>query len=268
MARTRKPASTLVTVFLASVVAGAALAGGALAYLRWQGALGGRFEPAAVGLVFVALAVILAGGVMRLRKMVQRGVAIAALSVLGLVGCALAWLLRLSPDSVSAADAVGAADAIAGLLSAPGPLELYVTFASEAVLIGVLAVAMSTGMTARLCNWCEAPCEILHDAARRVPAPAEEVRDRLAARDWLFFRNLGPPPADAREYIRFDLGSCTCGLTRTVWVTHVRPGLDVALVKDCRQTPEDVRTIRGFGIPDDPWYSSEDRQLSGYDVLY
>jgi hypothetical protein len=232
--------------------------------VRWGDRLAvGESRAALIGFACLLAAAMPAAAVFYVRRFYWRAAAMTILLMLGAVALVVGWVLRLAPAAVIALDPLTAGNALRDLAIVRGPDELYIAAGAEFGVLLALAIGVSRGLSARICNWCGSPCEIERDVSRRAACDRSEVRGRIEARDWSFFRKLGPPAADAATSLRFDLGSCTCGLTRTVSAIEVRPVMpNVQIVRDVRQTPDDIRTIRAFGLPDDPWYSSAARPVT------
>lgn len=114
-----------------------------------------------------------------------------------------------------------------------------------ALVSGLLLAAVDRALSAPLCVSCRRWCRRHSGALRRSAAPPPGlVVARANARDWHFFRQLGP--AQGRAALRFDLASCpSCDRMSALSIAltrQLRP--DLQLVRDIRLGPDDLRTMR------------------------
>ncbi len=100
-------------------------------------------------------------------------------------------------------------------------------------------------LAARLCLACRAWCVRERGVVERAAnaAAPDLVRQRVVARDWRFFRELGPARGGAS--LRFDLARCpSCNRNNAVSVMWERPlWRDRCLVDDVRLGSDDMRTL-------------------------
>lgn len=260
--RTHKPRNG-VAALLAIAASLFAIAGMGAAYLL----LGHHIGPdrgAFVGIACVLTGVLVACVVLRMRLATGRWITGLTLAVVGSIGFCAAWVLRLAPDAVLRFDLFGIYSAVAAMVSERPSTELWMILGAEVGMLLALSISLAGAFKVRLCHWCSSTCALERDVSRRADTgDTAEIKHRLERHQWQWFRGLGASPPEARSWIRFDLGSCTCGLTRTLRATRVRKlGVDRELVRDLRLKPDDIRVIRGFGLPqeptiDDMWGPSE-----------
>lgn len=113
------------------------------------------------------------------------------------------------------------------------------------LVAGLLLAAVDRALSAPLCVGCRRWCRRQAGALRRAASqPPETVIERASARDWHFFRELGPPRG--RSALRLDLAACpSCDRMSAVNITLSRPlRPDLPLVRDLRLGPDDLRTVR------------------------
>ncbi len=131
------------------------------------------------------------------------------------------------------------------------------------LVAGLLLAAVDRALAAPLCVGCRRWCRKQAGAIRRSTVmPAAAVVERASARDWVFFRELGPPRG--RDAIRLDLASCpSCDRSSAISISLSRPlRQDVTLVRDLRLGPDDLRTIRALAAAAQPMRSHPERSGS------
>jgi len=199
--------------------------------------------------------------------------AIFATSMILLLGGQVVGLAELSQywhqvglGAVIAADAwVAAVDRMTSVVSAldravPGLVAASAIAGREGwwiVAAGELALVLGVGLwvsrralAAPFCVACRAWCvrqRRVAECAGHAAVPAV-VRQRAAARDWRYFRELGP--ARGGSSLRFDLVHCPrCTRNNAVSVTWERPmGRNRRLVGDLRLGSDDLRTLRELAL--------------------
>jgi hypothetical protein len=123
----------------------------------------------------------------------------------------------------------------------------WIALACELLFAAALVVtAADLALRAPLCGacrrWCRRQAGVVSCAAHE---PIDRVTQRAVARDWLFFRGLGPPAG--RTALRIDLAICPsrgCDRSSAVSVWLVRPLLPASpVVIDLRIGADDLRTI-------------------------
>ncbi|HEY8143233.1 MAG TPA: hypothetical protein VIG06_11205 [Kofleriaceae bacterium] len=115
------------------------------------------------------------------------------------------------------------------------------------LLAGLLLEAVDRALAAPLCVGCRRWCHRHTGAIRRSAGmPPALVVDRASARDWIFFRDLGPPRG--RDALRIDLAACaSCDRMSALSMSISRPlRQDINLVRDLRLGPDDLRTVRAL----------------------
>jgi hypothetical protein len=234
------------------------------------GAAAGAWLGAATPLASAMIAATTAGSALHWRKVCGRGAVHA-----GIIGTALAVLLAaqfVRFVDVAALSGSGGPDALlrastwAGAFEAPssvtglphaipglaavldlfGPDGVWVFLITELALVVGLAWWMGArALAAPLCITCRAWCVTERGVIERAgdAARPDLVRQRVAARDWRFFRDLGP--ARGGVSLRFDLAHCPrCDRSNAVSVMWERPlWRDRCLVGDLRLGSDDVRTL-------------------------
>lgn len=113
------------------------------------------------------------------------------------------------------------------------------------LVAGLLLAAVDRALAAPLCPGCRRWCRRQGEPVRRAAAaPLALVTARAAARDWHFFRQLGPPRG--RTALCLELAACpTCDRMSALRIAlgrPLRPAL--TLVRDLRLGPDDLRTVR------------------------
>ena len=155
------------------------------------------------------------------------------------------WIGR---EAAGAADVAGRAPGLEPVVAMIGEAGAWVLLGCELLLVaGVLCALIDRALAAPLCSACCRWCRRTQGAARVADrTDAARVVDRAMARDWMFFRGLGP--AHGRRALRMDLASCPgCDRTSSLSIARVRPLLrDRVLVADLRMGPDDLRTVRGL----------------------
>jgi hypothetical protein len=252
-------AAGVATAFLL-VVAGAALGGAAT--VAWLGAV----TPLTSAMVAAATT----GSALHWRKVCGHGAVHA-----GIIGTAMAVLLAAQfvrfvdvaalsqsggPEALlRAATWAGAFEAPSSVTGLPhaipglqavrdlfGPDGVWIFLVTELALVVALAWWMGArALVAPLCVACRAWCVTQRGVIARAGdvARPDQVRQRAAARDWRFFRDLGP--ARGGMSLRFDLARCPrCDRSNAVSVMWERPPWrDRRLVGDLRLASDDVRTL-------------------------
>jgi hypothetical protein len=133
--------------------------------------------------------------------------------------------------------------AITGLVGADA---LWIFAVTElALIIGLAWWMAGRAVSAPFCAACGAWCVRQRGVVERNgdAAAPEVVRQRAAARDWHYFRALGP--ARGGPSLRFDLARCPrCTRSNQVSVMWERPmWRDRCLVGDLRLGADDIRTL-------------------------
>ena len=246
--------STFVSVFMALSASAAAIAAVGATYFEIGDRLGGA-RGAFVGVAAVFAGTLAAGLTLHARRAHHRALASWVTAIAGLIAYAGAWVLRIAPDAVLALDLRAVVDE-ALALATPRPLELWLLLGAELGILAAIVFVFARTFRARVCYWCDSACVVEREVARRADAHPADVRLRLSNRSWRYFERLGAPAPGARHWLRFDLSGCTCGLTRALTIVRVRRfRFDTVLVSGVRLKPEDVRAIRGYGLPEvSPWY--------------
>ena len=156
-----------------------------------------------------------------------------------LSGCE--WLER-----ARAADVVMSAPGLRPVADAIGAEACAALAMCELVLFcGLLLVAVDRALATPLCVGCRRWCRRQGAAMRRsATMPPGLVVARASARDWHFFRELGPPRG--RSSLHLDLAVCPgCNRMSSLDITLSRPlRQDITLVHDLRLGPDDLRTVR------------------------
>jgi hypothetical protein len=221
---------------LASAMVAAAAAG---SILHWR-KVGGR---AAVhtGVIGTALLVLVAAQFVRVADLAAlwRAGGFDALRSPAL------WTAALGLPSFSGAG--GTAPGIAAVRELLGGDAVWVFLVVELALVVGLAWWMSgRALAAPLCVSCHTWCVRQRGVVARAgnAAAPDVVRQRATARDWRFFRELGP--ARGGPSLRFDLARCpSCERSNAVSVMWERPHWrDRCLVGDLRLGSDDMRTLR------------------------
>lgn len=138
-------------------------------------------------------------------------------------------------------------------------LALVYMVVEALVLFGALLLIARSAIHLPYCHTCKHFCDRFEDTARFAAGPAVEAVGRVQARDWGYFRSLGPPVAKAPEWLRFDIASCmTCQRTNTVSLLVVSDGGQRAdvLVRDLKVTQDDVRTVQRLSLVRSETYST------------
>jgi len=253
------------------------VAGGvtALAVIAIAAALGGAFAgpwlAAAAPIASAMIAGAAAGSVLHWRKVCGRGAVHAGVIVTALLVLLAAQFVRfldiaaLSQDGGALALLRPGAWRAALALSLSSPAELprtipglvavrdlvggegvWVFLAIELALVTGLAWWMAArALASPLCTVCRTWCVRQRGVVERAgdAAAPDLVRQRAAARDWRFFRDLGP--ARGGSSLRFDLARCPrCDRSNAVSVMWERPiWRDRCLIGDLRVHSDDVRTL-------------------------
>lgn len=127
------------------------------------------------------------------------------------------------------------------------------------VLFGALWLIARSAIHVPYCHACKQYCDRFEDTARFASAPVVQAVESMQARDWDFFRGLGPPVAQAPEWLRFDIASCiSCHRTNTVSLQMVTQGGQRAdlMVQDLKITQDDVRTVQRLSMIRSETYSA------------
>jgi len=219
------------------------------------------------------LAAAAAGSILHWRKVISRGAVHAGVIGTALVVLVAAQFMRVvdlaallrqtGVVTLVAADTWSAAFAppsfsLSPLASAPGLLAVADLAGRDAVWVfAVTQLALVLGLAwwmagrtlaAPLCVACHAWCVRQRGVVERAgdTAAPEVVRQRAAARDWGFFRELGPARGGAS--LRFDLARCpSCDRSNAISVMYERPmWRDRCLVGDLRLGADDMRTLLGL----------------------
>lgn len=231
--------------------------------------LSGAWLAATAPIACALLAAAATGSIAHWRKVSGRG------AVIGLVmTAALVVLLGLQLVDIAGLAGVVEARGVAALIEpevwrgsvdatvlvelgarAPGVAAAAAMVGEDAVWIfAALALALVIGMSvwmagralsAPLCLACRAWCVRQRGVVERSgeAAPLEVVRQRTAARDWRYIRDLGPSRGGAS--LRFDLSRCPrCSRSNALDVMVARPlWRDRRVVEDLRLHNDDVRTL-------------------------
>jgi hypothetical protein len=224
---------------LPSAMIAAAAAGSAL---HWRKVCGRGAVHA--GVIATALLVLLAAQLVRF-------VDVAALSSGGGVAALLqpgAWRDALALP-LSLADVTRTVPGLAAVRDLVGAEGVWVFLAVElALVIGLAWWMAARALAAPLCAVCRTWCVRQRGIVERAgdAAAPDLVRQRAAARDWRFFRDLGP--ARGGSSLRFDLARCPrCDRSNAVSVMWERPlWRDRCLIGDMRLHSDDVRTLIGL----------------------
>ena len=274
--RAKPPIAGIVAAVLAGAVAGAAGVVAAVA-LRVSLVAGGHADASARLALVTPLVSALAGGLLAIGllhrfRVSDRdtiiGVAIAAAAP----AFALGHLSRLFDPALAlaaggeggrfsllfwlhgcewlaparAAEVVSGAPGLRPVSDAVGAEACAALAMCELLLVsGLLLAAVDRALDAPLCIGCRRWCRRQAAALRRSAAvPPAVVVDRASARDWHFFRELGPPRG--RSSLRVDLAACpTCDRMSAVSIALTRPlRPELTLVRDLRLGPDDLRTVR------------------------
>jgi hypothetical protein len=151
-------------------------------------------------------------------------------------------------ESARAPDVVRAAPGLRPVSDLVGVEACAALAMCELLLVaGFLLEAVDRSLAAPLCAGCRRWCRRQTDAIRRSAGmPPALVVDRASARDWIFFRDLGPPRG--RDSLRIDLAACpSCDRMSALSISLSRPlRQDVTLVRDLRLGPDDLRTVRAL----------------------
>ena len=257
--------ATSVGLLVGGATAAVLIAVGGLLGPRISGAWLAAVTPIASAMVAAAAA----GSMAHWRKVGGHGAVYGAVVATALVVLLGAQLVRVA--ALAAHFRAGGVDALVdvaswrgafdvGVLTAPGQRAPGVDAA--AVLFGpdgvwvfslgalVLVVGMALWMAGRalsspLCVSCRAWCVRQRGVVERSGdhAGPDLVRQRAAARDWRFFRDLGP--SRGGPSLRFDLCRCpSCNRSNALDVMWERPlWRDRRLVGDLRLGSDDVRTL-------------------------
>ncbi len=194
------------------------------------------------GVIATAVLVLLAAQFVRF-------VDVAALSQAGGAMALLrpgAWSAALALPFSSPADLPRAIPGLVAVRDLVGPGGVWVFLAIELVFVIGLAWWMAArALAAPLCAVCRTWCVRQRGVMERAgdAAAPDIVRQRVAARDWRFFRDLGP--ARGGSSLRFDLARCPrCDRSNAVSVMWERPlWRDRCLIGDLRLHSDDVRTL-------------------------
>jgi len=135
---------------------------------------------------------------------------------------------------------------LAAVSAMVGSDALWVFLTVEVALVLGLAWWMAgRALASPLCVACRAWCVRQRGVVERAADTAQPdvVRQRVAARDWRFFRDLGP--ARGGSSLRFDLARCPrCDRSNAVSVMWERPlWRDRCLIGDLRLGSDDIRTL-------------------------
>jgi hypothetical protein len=127
-----------------------------------------------------------------------------------------------------------------------GVQGMWVFVVTELALVVGLAWWMAgRALAAPLCVACREWCVRQRGVVERAgdAAAPDLVRQRVTARDWRFFRDLGP--ARGGSSLRFDLARCPrCDRSNAVSVMWERPlWRDRCLIGDLRLGSDDLRTL-------------------------
>ena len=151
------------------------------------------------------------------------------------------WLER-----ARAADVVMSAPGLRPVSDVVGAEACAALAMCELVLFsGLLLAAVDRALSAPLCVGCRRWCRRQGASMQRSAAvPSGLVVARASARDWHFFRELGPPRG--RSALHLDLAVCpTCNRMSSLAITLQRPlRQNLTLVHDLRLGPDDLRTVR------------------------
>lgn len=214
----------------------AAAAAGSIAHWRkvsGRGAVLGLVVMAALLVLFALQLVDIAG----LAAVIEsRGVqALAELAV---------W--RDSVDGAVLVELGARAPGLAAAAAMVGEEGVWIYAACSLALVVGMAVWMAgRALSAPLCLSCRAWCVRQRGVVERSgeAAPLDVVRQRTAARDWRYIRDLGP--ARGGTSLRFDLSRCPrCSRSNALDVMVERPlWRDRRVVEDLRLHHDDVRTL-------------------------
>lgn len=157
-----------------------------------------------------------------------------------------AWRAAFVIPAFSVAALADQTPGLAPIANVVGPDRVWIFLLVELVLVVGLAWWMaSRALAAPLCTACRAWCVRQRGVVERAgdAAAPELVRQRIAARDWRFLRELGP--ARGGPSLRFDLARCPrCHRNHAVSVMWERPHWrDRCLIGDLRLGSDDMRML-------------------------
>lgn len=141
-----------------------------------------------------------------------------------------------------------------------GPTFALIYMVIEAlVLFGALVLIARWAIHAPYCHSCRRYCERYEDIGRFASAPLVHAIERMQARDWAYFRSLGPPQHQAPEWLRFDVASCPIcqrsnAVSLQVVTDHGRRS--DTMVHDLKITPDDLRTVQRLSVARAETYAS------------
>jgi len=201
-----------------------------------------------LGLIATALCVLLAAQIVRFADLAGHVRADGVMALVRLSTWRLAIELPSAPLGQLARHVPGL-DAVRAVVGADG---VWIFVATELALILGLAWWMAgRALAAPLCVACRAWCVRQRGVVERNgdAAAPDIVRQRVAARDWRFLRDLGP--ARGGHSLRFDLARCPrCDRSNAVSVMWERPlWRDRCLIGDLRLHADDVRTLLNMVEP-------------------
>ena len=214
----------------------AAAATGSVAHWRKVSGRG-----AVVGLVMTIALLVLLG--LQLVDIAGLAAVVAARGVEALADLAV-W--RGSVDGAVLVELGARAPGVAAAAAMVGEESVWIFAASSVVVVlGMAGWMAGRAVSAPLCLSCRAWCVRQRGVVERSgqAAPLDVVRQRTAARDWRYIRDLGPARGGAS--LRFDLSRCPrCSrsnaldvmVERTLW-------RDRRVVEDLRLHHDDVRTL-------------------------
>ncbi len=241
------------------------------------GAVAGPWLAAAAPIPSAMIAGAAAGSVMHWRKVCGRGgvyLGVIATAVLVLLAAQFvrfldvaalsqdggamallrpgAWRAALALSLSSPAELPRAIPGLVAVRDLVGPDGVWVFLAIElAFVIGLAWWMAARALAAPLCTVCRTWCVRQRGVVERAgdAAAPDLVRQRAAARDWRFFRDLGP--ARGGSSLRFDLARCPrCDRSNAVSVMWERPiWRDRCLIDDLRVHSDDVRTLLELVAP-------------------
>jgi len=149
-------------------------------------------------------------------------------------------------EPARAADVVRSAPGLRPVSNAVGVEACAALAMCELLLVaGLLLASIDRALSTPLCVTCRRWFRREGGAVRRAATlPPATVVERASARDWRFFRELGPPRG--RKALRLDLCTCPgCDRMSAVNITLRRPlRQHLTLVRDLRLGPDDLRTVR------------------------
>jgi hypothetical protein len=231
------------TMPIASAMVGGATAG---SILHWRKVCGHGAVRA--GLIITAMCVLMAAQIVRFADVAAY---VRADGLTALIR-GTTWSAAIAVPSIPLADLARTVPGLEAVSVVVGADRVWVFVVVELALILGLAWWMAgRALAAPLCMTCRAWCVRERGVVERdgdATAP-DIVRQRIAARDWSFLRDLGP--ARGGHSLRFDLSRCPrCDGSNAVSVMWERPlWRDLCLVGDLRLHSDDVRTLLNMVEP-------------------